>query len=284
MIVTSDKNNSYQAYIIQSNQVLNKFALPSVESAKSYSLSDIKNDGNIYFVTSYNDKLYSYSLNGSLAENFPFTAPESESFTGLPLAADIEGDTRSEVIFYSNTGKLFSIDGGTGRIINGFPISFGDELVTSPILYLSENKINIAGIDKTNSFKGWSISNTEGRLDWAEVFGDPLNKSFITQALSNNIINEFFPVNKAYNYPNPVYSGETAIRYYVNEDSKMNIKIFDLAGDFVAELNDDAQGGMDNETFWNVNDIQSGVYLARIEANGISGKSESVVIKIAVVK
>jgi hypothetical protein len=283
-IVTSDRSNSYQAYIIQSNQVSNKFTLPSLESVKSYSLSDIKNDGNIYFITSYNDKLYSYSLNGSLAENFPFTAPESESFTGLPLAADIEGDTRSEVIFYSSTGKLFSIDGGKGKIINGFPISFGEELITSPILYLSENKINIAGIDKTNSFKGWSISSTEGRLDWAESFGDPLNKSFITQALSNNTINEFFPVSKAYNYPNPVYNGETAIRYYVNEDSKINIKIFDLAGDFVAELNDDAQGGMDNETFWNVNDIQSGVYLARIEANGNSGKSESVVIKIAVVK
>lgn len=41
---------------------------------------------------------------------------------------------------------------------------------------------------------------------------------------------------------------------------------------------------MDNETIWNVGDIQSGVYLARIEATGLSGKSESVVIKIAVVK
>ena len=111
-----------------------------------------------------------------------------------------------------------------------------------------------------------------------------MNQSFIAQALSNNSINEFFPVSRAYNYPNPVYGGETAIRYYVDEDSKINIKIFDLAGDFVAELNDDAQGEMDNETFWNVNDIQSGVYLARIEATGASGKSESVVIKIAVVK
>ena len=35
---------------------------------------------------------------------------------------------------------------------------------------------------------------------------------------------------------------------------------------------------------WNVSNIQSGVYLARIEAVGISGKTESVVIKIAVVK
>lgn len=111
-----------------------------------------------------------------------------------------------------------------------------------------------------------------------------MNQSFIDKALSSNVVNEFFPERKAYNYPNPVYGNQTSIRYFVNEDSKINIKIFDLAGDFVAELNDNAQGGMDNETVWNVNDIQSGVYLARIEASGSSGKTESVVIKIAVVK
>ena len=96
--------------------------------------------------------------------------------------------------------------------------------------------------------------------------------------------NEFFPINKAYNYPNPVYDGFTFIRYFVTEDSKINIKIFDLAGDFVAELNDNARGGFDNETKWDVGNIQSGVYLARVEANGSSGKTESKVIKIAVVK
>jgi len=82
----------------------------------------------------------------------------------------------------------------------------------------------------------------------------------------------------------PVYEGSTNIRYFVSEDSKINIKIFDLAGDFVAELDDDAQGGMDNETVWNVSNIQSGVYLTRIEAVSNSGKSEFAIIKIAVVK
>ena len=98
----------------------------------------------------------------------------------------------------------------------------------------------------------------------------------------------FPPINykseRAYNYPNPAYENETNIRYYVSEDAKINIKIFDLAGDFVAELNDDATGGMDNETVWNVSNIQSGVYLTRIEAVGTSGNSEFAIIKIAVVK
>jgi len=50
------------------------------------------------------------------------------------------------------------------------------------------------------------------------------------------------------------------------------------------KINSEAKGGFDNETTWTTGAIQSGVYLARVEATGVSGKSESVVIKIAVVK
>jgi len=57
-----------------------------------------------------------------------------------------------------------------------------------------------------------------------------------------------------------------------------------LAGDFVDELNSNAAGGFDNEIIWNVDDIQSGVYLARVEATAASGKKENNIIKIAVVK
>jgi hypothetical protein len=49
-------------------------------------------------------------------------------------------------------------------------------------------------------------------------------------------------------------------------------------------MNSDARGGFDNETSWNVNDIQSGVYLVRIEAKGLNGKTETNIIKIAVIK
>ena len=132
--------------------------------------------------------------------------------------------------------------------------------------------------------KAWSIGSTEGEINWNEEYGNNQNTSFIDAAENTNRINEFFPANRAYNYPNPVYEGTTNIRYYVAEDAHINIKIFDLAGDFVAELNDEAQGGMDNETVWNVGDIQSGVYLARIEAVCDCGNTEQAVIKIAVVK
>ena len=93
----------------------------------------------------------------------------------------------------------------------------------------------------------------------------------------------FFPKSQAYNWPNPVYGSTTQIRYYASEDADISIKIFDLAGMKVAELNGKASAGVDTELTWNVSGIQSGIYLARVEAIGIS-RSDAAIIKIAVVK
>jgi hypothetical protein len=204
-------------------------------------------------------------------------------FIGSPIVADIEGDLKSEIISLTEDGRIFAIDGGSGKIVSGFPISLGSSVYGSSLIFDYENKLVYSGL-VPSGLLGWSVSSTTGRQDWSELFGNNSNHSSLSSASNTNTINEFFPTSRAYNYPNPVYDGQTAIRYYVGEDSKINIKIFDLAGDYVAELNDDAQGGLDNETVWNVSNIQSGVYLARIEANGSSGKTESVIIKIAVVK
>jgi len=253
-------------------------------SIKTFVITDLKQDGTNYIVVNNGNHIEVYNLTGALADNFPFTDPEGIGFVGTPLTADFEGDSKSEIISVTKDGRIFAIDGGTGKVVPGFPISCGGSVSVTPVLYNANGKTNLAVLNDQNVLSAWSISSVEGKLYWSEEFGNPQNTSFIDAALTTNRINEFFPANRAYNYPNPVYEGTTNIRYFVSEDSKINIKIFDLAGDYVAELIDDAQGGMDNETVWNVNDIQSGVYFARIEASSTSGKTEQAVIKIAVVK
>jgi hypothetical protein len=219
-----------------------------------------------------------------LAINFPVSDPQGKNFIGSPLAMDFEGGNNAEILTYTDDGNVFAFDGITGKIVEGFPIAAGDKVEVVPVLFNNNNKSSLALINSKNYFSKWNIGSTEGTLFWGEKNANNQNSASVGAAQTSNIINQFFPTSRAYNYPNPVYEGQTAIRYYVNEDSKINIKIFDLAGDFVAELNDEAQGGFDNETVWNVGNIESGVYLTRIEAVGSSGKSESVVIKIAVVK
>jgi len=57
-----------------------------------------------------------------------------------------------------------------------------------------------------------------------------------------------------------------------------------MAGDLAAELSGNGIGGVDNEIIWDVTNIQSGVYFARVEAKGSSGQSSFKIIKIAVIK
>ena len=278
-IVLTSTNN---VYLIQGSNVISKFKIDSDLMISGFALADLKNDGNNYLVVN-NRELKSYNLQGALADNFPFKDPDLIGFIGTPLVADIEGDSKSEIISLTNDGRIFAIDGGSGKIVEGFPLSTGENTNGSSVIFPYDNEFvysTLAG----QKLVGWVVSSINGNIDWAEILRNSANQSSLGLALNSVTTNEFFPTNRAYNYPNPVYDGQTAIRYYVNEDSKINIKIFDLAGDFVAELNNDAKGGFDNETIWNVKDIQSGVYLARIEAIGSSGKTESVIIKIAVVK
>jgi hypothetical protein len=80
-----------------------------------------------------------------------------------------------------------------------------------------------------------------------------------------------------------VYDGRTFIRYYLSQDASVTIKIYNLAGDRVAELQGPGFGGFDNEVEWNVSAVQSGIYFARIEArNSTSGGVR--IVKVAVVK
>jgi len=269
-------------YVIQDGNILNVLEYSGTRFPLTFSLSDLKRDGNIYVITSRKSIIKALNFSGTSADNFPFEINSEYYDATTPISADIEGDNKPELIFVTHEGDIYAVDGGTGKLIPGFPISFGPASI--PSVFNLNGKVNLVAANTDGLLQAWSISSVEGDIIWKEQFADNENTSFIPPAENANRINEFFPTDRAYNYPNPVYEGSTNIRYYVSEDSKINIKIFDLAGDFVAELNDDATGGMDNETVWNVGDIQSGVYLTRIEAVSTSGNSEYAIIKIAVVK
>jgi hypothetical protein len=280
-VVLTDKN---KFYVINDGSPFNEFEINSSEQVTSFALADLKLNGENYIIFNNGVRLEAVNFEGASAENFPFNDPLGLGFTGTPVTADFEGTINSEIISLTTDGRIFAIDGGSGRIINGFPLSIGSQSSSVPVIFVDRGRTSLATVNSENYFYAWNIGSTEGNIFWAEENGNNRNTAFVESASTTNRINEFFPVARVYNYPNPVYEGETYIRYYVSEDAKVNIKIFDLAGGLVEELNDNAIGGFDNETTWNINDIQSGVYLARVEATSTSGKSENKIIKIAVIK
>jgi len=80
-----------------------------------------------------------------------------------------------------------------------------------------------------------------------------------------------------------VYKDETRIRCYVAEDARVSVTIYDLAGVEIYHTEFSAVGGVDNEIAWNVQGIESGIYLGHVTARS-ADKSGFKIIKIAIVK
>ena len=269
-------------YTIKNNQIETSFQINSTNEINSFSIGDVLTDGNYGIVVANGANIEAYNFHGALADNFPFTIANGNSFAGDILSFSFG------VIATSSDGEIYLVN-SSGKVVSGFPISTGVQNIVSPVIVYcgidkSEDVTTLVVLGSDNRLNVWSIGLFSFPF-WASAYGDSYNRSLVQGIPSSqNKPKDFFPANKAYNWPNPVYGGDTQIRYYVSENSDVNIKIFDLAGELVAELNNKAIGGMDNETTWNVNNIQSGVYYARLELKGASGATANKIIKIAVIK
>ncbi len=270
-------------YVYQSGQKLSEFSVAG-PAISSFSLADILANGENYIIVNVGNKFEAYNFVGAKAEGFPYTDDMNYQFKGVPLSADITGDSKADIVSATEDGRIFAFDPSKEKLLSVFPISAGTETLISPYLFNDNGKTKLAYLTKGNELFVWSLRDQNSTLFWYDQFGNILNSASAESASSSEEEAAFFPESKAYNWPNPVYDNETFIRYYVSENSQVEIKIFDLAGDLVAELNDSAAGGLDNETTWNVSDIQSGVYLAHLKVSGSSGQSAHKIIKIAVIK
>ncbi len=96
-------------------------------------------------------------------------------------------------------------------------------------------------------------------------------------------INNPVEFNLAQNYPNP-FNPSTKINYSLAVDSKVTLKIFDILGQEVTVLlNENIAAGNHNVTF-DASKLNSGVYLYKIEANGVDGSSFTSVKKMILTK
>jgi Secretion system C-terminal sorting domain len=288
LIVLGDQN---RFYIFGGNS--GSFQINSQNTLSDFAVADLLGNGQNYIIVSEGNSIKAFNFQGSMADHFPFILSTGENFEGLPLVADINKDGQNEIIAFTDKGNVYALNSSTGKILDGFPISSGTQSASVPVL-ISEDlsssgqigsyKPYLILLDKSNRLYVWNLSPVQGNTYWSAEFKDGTNSSFADAPAVTNKVSDFFPSERAYNWPNPVYGGDTKIRYYVGENSSVQIKIFDLAGGLVADINTRATGGFDNETTWNVAKIQSGVYYAHLQINGDSGKSAQKIIKIAVIK
>jgi hypothetical protein len=253
---------------------------------RELAIADIDGDGEKDVVIQSANYLSIINRIGSMLDGFPIQARTGLDFTGTPLVVDFNGDAKQEIVLLTNDGEMWVYD-RNGKLLSGFPVQVTSSGKAFPMAYTSpSNKLGIAVLSETGSFDAFltSTSVTSNSLTWWQHLGDERHSNMdASVATSIPISTEFFPKARVYNWPNPVYGKSTQIRYFTSEDANVTITILDLSGMKITELSGRGTAGMDNEITWNVSNIQSGVYLARVEARGAS-KSEAVFIKIAVVK
>lgn len=258
-------------------------------------LADLDGDGSRDIIFFTRGAIHAYNAAGASLDNFPRRVIASEALASNPIVADLDGDGLPEVVAVSGDGYVVAFD-RRGAMPPGFPLQAGRGKQSVAAFSYSpdggqhtELVLVVASSDEgtLSAWRTGSRSSSSSVLRGSAWLQYQTNERHTGQVLDAllpaPLTNTFFPKERAYNWPNPVYDGRTFIRYFVSENATVKIKIFDLVGDNVAEFTGPGIGGMDNEVEWNVGDIQTGVYLARIEASA-GGKSEVAIIKVAVVK
>lgn len=288
-VVLLTEGNAF--YFFNLNGLVYDFTIYPSVSINSFGLTELQSNGDFSIVLNDGNFIDAFNPSGNMVDNFPFKEHTNSHFLFSPLTLQpIQGHSES-IISFSTNGNLYILN-SNGEIDNNLILSTGSKIICYPILTLgpltfteqSSVKWLIVTLNENNELNIWELA-TQAYPIFAGEYVNRQNSSFASfDPIGENIPTDFFPTERAYNWPNPVYENETNIRYYVSEDSDVTIRIFDLAGDLVANLTDRATGGYDNETVWNVSSVQSGVYYASIEVKSNSGKTANKVIKIAVIK
>ncbi len=80
------------------------------------------------------------------------------------------------------------------------------------------------------------------------------------------------------NYPNP-FNASTTIEFSLPEESEIKLAVYDLLGRKVAGLFNGIKSAGTHSVTWNANEIQSGIYFARLEAKDTVRNMKMVLLK-----
>lgn len=238
-------------------------------------VADLDQNGVLDLITTAGNQVVAFSQGGALLPPFPIEigAPA----TSAPLI--YQSDDAIIIVVSANDGNIYGLDlDQKGRAIPGFPLSAGRSIkATSLILSDTLSVVTESGI-----LRNYTLNNINQVL-WSQQHGTGQNASFVALATKKDETAPLLNVAETYNWPNPIRDGHTFFRCLTSEASEVSVTVVDAAGSLVGSLNFATSAGVPHETPWNTS-AASGMYFARVEATSVSGRTDSHLIKLAIIR
>jgi len=258
----------------------------SPDSFSSPAIGDMDKDGVMEIVCSAGGQIWVFNTNGSLADHFPVPHNSRTVALSSPVLGDVDGDGQIEVVVTTSEGlvEAYRSDGSTAE---GFPLDVGGSSAITPLLcdVDGDRLIELVAVSGDGVIAVWDMrgawdSNT---VPWPCYLHDTGYTAANMQPTQNmEPGQEIMPVSLVYNYPNPNIEDYTMIRYRLEYPARVTIQIFNMAGDLVKKMEGPGLAQTENEVFWDLRGMSSGIYFCRVTAKG-NVVEKTVMFKIAVV-
>ena len=122
------------------------------------------------------------------------------------------------------------------------------------------------------------------RADWAMSGGDASGGFYYDNATAGETpsASADLPQDRLFCYPNPSLDGITTLRYFIGDDARVSLDVFDLTGVLVYEDYFYGQAG-NNEEQLSLAFLPTGVYRCKVKAD-FNGATSAAFTDIAIVK
>ena len=283
-----NSNTDFTLFNINEEEItiINTFRTDSIIG--QFSIADIDGNGTTDIVYLTKNSLNANNLNGTAVINFPVypILADDEYLVGTPLIVDLSGQGDIIIILSSNKGQVTAFN-KDGKVVDGFPFSAGGTFSSTPVILQidDDSALELATVSNAQNISVWEIpgSNASSKIIWGMTNLNSQNNSVFHEVYTVEQVGKgLIPKSRFFNYPNPNEGSFTTIRYYLNEDSKVTIRIFDTSGYKVDQFSGPGVANTENEIVWNVDNFSSGVYVCQLEAVS-DNFTERKLIKIMVV-
>jgi M6 family metalloprotease-like protein len=199
-----------------------------------------------------------------------------------PLALDVDGDGRSEIVGMNASGIVAALR-ADGQVPEGWPLASGSGATGSPAAadLDGDGTLDLVVPDRFGRLFAYTLPVPAGAAiatPWTMLGGDPGRSSALAAAATAPApLPSTGPLARGtlMAYPNPARRHPVSFAYRLTEPADVEFRIFDTSGHEVTSFTRPGLQG-ENVQVWDPASIPAGLYLARVRFRGSAGEAVGV--------